>query len=113
MLYYSHTAASGTNREQPMTTEFTFTQALHLGLSSNWRFQESIEVEIHFSISGQHRPATLLEPSEEPELEVHSVLAHGTDISSLLDMAGLSDALVETCWGHAEKEAEAYALDAA
>jgi hypothetical protein len=86
------------------STEYTITQALHLGLSSNWRYQEAIEVEIHFSISGQHRPATRWEPAEEPELEIHSVLAHGLDISGLLDSAGLSEALVEVCWGHAELE---------
>jgi hypothetical protein len=91
----------------------TFTSQLFLGLSSDWRRQECLPMEVEFSIYGSHRPATRTDPEEHPELEIHSIKVDGLDVACLVAAAGLSDEIAGECWNFSEQASEASRLDAA
>jgi hypothetical protein len=91
----------------------TFTSQLFLGLSSDWRRQECLPMEVEFSIYGSHRPATRTDPEEHPELEIHSIKVDGLDVDGLVAAAGLSDEIAQECWNFSEQASEESRMDAA
>jgi len=64
-----------------------------------------LEVQPHYHIYGEHRPATRDDPAEEPEIDLYKVTIGDIDISSQLskDEKGLA---MDWCIEDAERQAE-------
>lgn len=54
-------------------------------------------VEVFFSLYGDYRPQTFMEPAEYPEIEINEVVFNGIDIFDQLGESELED-IDSKCW---------------
>jgi len=68
-----------------------------------------LELDVDYQVTGKYRPATMMDPEEHPELEVHSISYQGIEVPYWM-FSILLDEVTAACWeDHAalEKDADA------